>query len=130
MKSYTNNRGEAPIHVLFTMALVAFIFCAGFTIDFILGVDGFGPTNVTETKVVRLYVDRGSHSSHYMIGTEAGVFEVQNRLILGIYNADEIYSKIQEGKTYRITAKGNKVVNWFFQEYPLVLSAEPIGGAK
>lgn len=91
------------------------------------GVYPFGPEkNIREATVERLYVDRSSESSHYMIGTDKGVFECDNSVILQIFNADEIYSSLQEGQTYNLTVKGNKFVNFFAQNYPHITKVEKI----
>jgi hypothetical protein len=57
-----------------------------------------------------------------MVGTDKGVFEVQNHLIpIQLFNSDELYSKLEVGKTYTVTTKGNKVVNWLMQQYPYII---------
>jgi hypothetical protein len=112
------------IVALFILALLFFI-----SIPILLGTNGFGPTNIHEVTVNRLYVDYSGgkeKSSHYMVGTNKGVFEVNNGLILFMWNADELYSTLKEGKRYSITTKGNKVVNIFFQEYPYIIAVRPI----
>lgn len=88
------------------------------------GVDGFGPVVTQTATVERLYVDNGG-SSHYMVGTDKGVFEVSNGWLLGLWNADELYAKLEAGETYTITTKGNKVVGWFFQQYPYIIEVKP-----
>jgi len=95
-----------------------------------VGVGGWGPTAVHECTVNRLYVDYSGtgedRSSHYMVGTTDGVFECDNGIMLGVWNADELYSKLQQGKKFRITTKGKQRVGWFMQEYPYVVAVEPI----
>lgn len=100
-----------------------------------LGIYGFGPTNVITTRVTRMYVDVSKEGSHYMVGTENGVFEVSNGIILGMWNADQIYARLKEGKSYTFTTKGECVANFFLQQYPYVLDAvennEPeVGNAR
>jgi hypothetical protein len=91
------------------------------SINYYYGVDGFGPIKEHTITVERLYVD-GGKQSHYMVGTDKGVFEVQNHLIpIQIFNSDELYSKLEVGKTYNVTVKGNKVLNWFMQQYPYII---------
>lgn len=94
----------------------------------LVGVFPFGPENTYDVNVTRLYVDvSGSgedKESHYMVGTDKGVFEVDNSLWNWIWNADEIYAQLQQGSNYTIRVKGRKVVNWFYQEYPYILSVE------
>lgn len=90
-----------------------------------LGLYPFGKTKTVTAKVDRVYVDysggKDSSSSHYMVGTDQGVFEVSNSLWLWIWNADETYSKIEQGKTYEFQIKGRKLLNMFFQDYPGVI---------
>lgn len=96
----------------------------------ILGVGAFGPKNTEIITITRCYVDisgSGKKSqSHYMVGTDKGTFEVNNGLMLGVWNADDIYSKLREGKRYEITTKGNRVVNIFMQEYPYIIGAKEL----
>ena len=90
-------------------------------INFSLGVRGFGPEDTRQVTVQRLYVDGGS-SSHYMVGTDKGVYELDNILFpVQIYNCDELYSKLEVGKTYTVKVKGNKVTNWLVQQYPYII---------
>lgn len=90
----------------------------------------FGPTRTVTATVQRLYVDTSSHdkstSSHYMVGTDKGVYEVDNSWWIGIWNADEIYSRLQQGHTYMLTTKGNKVVNMWMQQYPGIIAVTEI----
>jgi len=91
------------------------------------GIFPFGPyREVKAATINRLYVDIGTvgdiTKSSYMVGTDKGVFEIDNSIFMGIYNADELYSSIRVGKTYDLTTKGNKVLGWFFQEYPFIIN--------
>jgi hypothetical protein len=89
-----------------------------------LGVKGFGPESIQQVTIQRLYVDGGS-SSHYMVGTDQGVLEVDNILWpVQVFNCDELYSKLEVGKTYTVKVKGNKVINWFVQEYPYIIEIQ------
>ena len=106
---------------------ILLVVCAiGFNL--LLGIGAWGPKKTEVATVTRLYVDISgsgdSRKSHYMIGTDKGVFEVNNSLLLWIWNADEIYAKLLDGKTYTFTTKGNKWACWFIQEYPYVINAE------
>ena len=90
-------------------------------INYSNGVEGFGPEYVNQVTINRLYVD-GGRSSHYMVGTDKGVYEIKNFLYpVQIYNCDELYSKLEVGKTYLVKIKGNKVTNWFMQQYPYII---------
>ncbi len=90
-------------------------------INYSYGVRGFGPEDINQVKINRLYVDGGS-SSHYMVGTDKGVYEISNHLIpIQLFNCDELYSKLEVGKTYTVKLKGNKVTNWFMQQYPYII---------
>ena len=85
------------------------------------GVEGFGPEYVNQVTINRLYVD-GGKASHYMVGTDKGVYEISNHLIpIQLFNCDELYSKLEVGKTYTVKVKGNKVTNWFMQQYPYII---------
>lgn len=114
---------------LSAVALVATIIGA-LCLPAIIGTFPFGPERTVEAKVTRLYVDYSGgkeHSqSHYMVGTDQGVFEVDNSWWAGIFNADELYSKLEQGKRYRITIKGNKYLNAMSQTYPGVIAVEEI----
>ena len=121
-----NKKGYTSIEILIGVTIVGLIALA-VIIPVTAGIGGFGPTNIVEATVTRLYVDAaGEQGSHYMVATNQGVFEVDNGLLLWIWNADEIYGALQTGKTYRFTTKGNKVVNFMFQEYPYIVKAQEI----
>ena len=101
----------------------------------LVGIFPFGPEEEVTATVTRAYVDisitkdsdgNQNSASHYMVGTDKGVFEVDNSLWLWKWNADEVYASLEEGKTYRFTTKGRKVVNFLLQEYPRVIRAEPV----
>lgn len=93
-----------------------------------IGIFPFGPEKTITAKVERLYVDysggKDSSSSHYMVGTDQGVFEVNNSMWLWMWDADERYASMKQGETYRLRVKGKKVLNMLFQEYPGVISVE------
>lgn len=93
----------------------------------ILGTFPFGPTETKVITVQRMWVDvsknKDSSSSHYMVSTTDGeVFEVQNSIWLWSFNADTIYGALKEGETFTITSKGNRIVNFFLQEYPSIIN--------
>lgn len=90
-------------------------------INYSNGVNGFGPEYVNNVTINRLYVD-GGRSSHYMVGTDKGVYEIKNFLYpVQLFNCDELYSKLEVGKTYLVKIKGNKVTNWYMQQYPYII---------
>ena len=91
-----------------------------------LGIGGFGPTRTWDVTVTRLYVDTGKDKSHYMVGTDRGVFEVANGFILGLWNADELYARLQVGHHYALTTRGKRVVNFMFQHYPYVVGVQEV----
>lgn len=108
---------------------VASVVVLAFGFPIFMGAYPFGPQRVVEdAKVQRAYIDysgdKDSQQSHYMIGTDKGVFEVDNSTWLWIWNADEIYSQVEEGKVYDFHIKGNKIINPFFQIYPGVTKVE------
>jgi hypothetical protein len=95
-------------------------------IDYAYGVNGFGPEEEQVITIERLYVD-GGESSHYMVGTDKGVYEVSNLMFpVQIWNSDEIYSSLKVGEKYTIKTKGNKILNWYFQEYPYIIEVKEI----
>lgn len=94
------------------------------------GVGGFGPQGTTTAKVLSKHVDASKESSHYMVTTDAGTFEVGNGVLLGVWNADEIYGSLAVGETYTFTTKGKKWVNMWMQEYPYVTDATKVAGSR
>ena len=94
-----------------------------------LGLFPFGPEQEVHAKIQRLYVDVSgdtqSTKSHYMVGTDKGVFEVSNSLWLWIWDADKRYSQLQVDNKYQLRVKGKELVNFLFQEYPKILSVTP-----
>ena len=96
----------------------------------VMGIFPFGPESSVTAKVERVYVDysggKESSSSHYMVGTDVGVFEVDNSLWLWMWDADKRYAKIKEGNTYAFRVKGREVIGLLFQEYPGIIAVEQI----
>lgn len=130
MKNNTiNKKGIAH---LATIIFVSFILFLGYVILYpiVKGAPPFGPERMETVTVTRLYVDvsgsKETTSSHYMVATDKGVFEVNNSIILGIWNADEIYSQLESGKTYNVKLKGNKLVNFLFQRYPYIIEVNVV----
>jgi hypothetical protein len=130
----TNTSRSAFTYVeVFICLTILAIIAAAFVPLFIRVTGGagiFGPTRTVEVKVGRMYVDYSgsgdSRSSHYMVGTDQGVYEVDNGLFLGVWNADELYAKLKEGGRYRVTTEGNKVVGFWTQSYPYITAVETI----
>jgi hypothetical protein len=96
-----------------------------------LGVGGWGPTRVQDVTVTKCWVDYSKDSdgvmqSHYMVGTDQGVFEVANGWLLGMCNADVVYGKLEVGKRYTIKTKGNQHVNFAMQYYPYIVKVTPL----
>jgi hypothetical protein len=89
-----------------------------FGLPYSLDLYPFGPQSTETIKIERLYIDVSGKSSNYMIGTDKGVFEMDNSFILGIYNIDELYAKLEVGKAYEAKVKGKKLLNFLFQTYP------------
>ena len=118
----SRNRGIGI--VLFVVLLIASL-CAWP----VMGIFPFGPERHELVVIKRLYIDYSggsdSASSAYMVGTDKGVFEVDNSLYLGIFNADEIYAQMQEGMTCTVRVVGHKYVNFFLQQYPGITSVRP-----
>lgn len=106
------------------VTLLGSVMCVNWVVRNSLNVAPFGPEITQQVKIERLYVDVSGESSHYMVGTDKGVFEVNNSMWLGIWNADETYSKLQTGNTYTVTTKGEKILDWWIQQYPLITKIE------
>lgn len=106
------------------MIKLAFCFAAAVlgvvVVSLLVGVGGWGPTHTYEATVTRLYVDVQRGKSHYMVGTDCGVFEVANGWLLDVWNADELYSKLVIGRRYRLVTKGRQWTNWLLQEYAYI----------
>lgn len=96
----------------------------------VVGIGVFGPTREYDVTIERTYVDFSgsgdSKSSHYMVSTDKGIFEVNNSLLMWIWNADEIYGSLKTGSRYHITTEGKKVLNFLFQEYPYITKVKPL----
>lgn len=122
-----NIKAYIYIEVFITLFIVGLIVLP-LLLNLVLGLGGLGPERVLIIKVNRMYVDSaGENGSHYMLSSTNGeIFEVDNGLFLGVWNADEIYGNMKEGGEYRITTKGNKVTNFFIQHYPYIVKAEEL----
>jgi len=115
---------DSPLMVITTAVIGPIVFVVAVLtiitgINYCTGTDGFGPERDEQITVQRLYVDKHD----YMVGTDKGVFEVQNFIApIQIFNSDELYSKLEVGKTYNVTLKGNKVLNPIMQQYPYIIN--------
>lgn len=118
--SYRKSGSDDPWVTLIGSSIVLIILACFLCRGCVLGTGGWGPENDLTVQVQRLYVDAGEASS-YMVGTDKGVFEVDNGWMLGVWNADEIYSRLEVGRRYEITTKGNRVVAWYSQSYPYIV---------
>jgi prepilin-type N-terminal cleavage/methylation domain-containing protein len=125
--------GFTLVELMVVLIIVGILFGSIFS-GMSCGVGGWGPTTTHTVTVTDKKIDisgsNESTESHYMIyGTENGktvVFEVDNGILLRTWNADEIYAGIVVGKTYEMTAKGKKRVNFFMQEYPYVVRSSEV----
>ena len=97
-----------------------------FGLPYSLGLYPFGPESVQTITVERLYVDVSGKSSSYMVASDKGIFEMDNSLILGIFNIDELYGQLEAGKTYEVTVKGQKLLNFIFQTYPHITTVKEV----
>jgi len=118
---YYNKRSNPSSMGCGILLLITGLIFARIIIGFSTG--GTGPTNNLVVTVESKHIDTSHKESHYMVVTDKGAFEVANGLFLGIYNADEVYGHMQQGKTYAVTTKGVRMVNLFMQEYPYIVSA-------
>lgn len=118
------------IPVIITLAGIMALVMLVMGLRLTLGLFPFGPEQVVQAQVQRLYVDVSGDNqvtkSHYMVGTDKGVFEVSNSLWLWMWDADKRYSQLQTDKSYELKTKGNELVNILLQEYPRILSINPI----
>lgn len=119
---------DSPVTAWLIIIVIVGIILA-VSLPIMIGTYPFGPEATHHVTVNRLYIDTssdgdGGRESHYMVGTDKGVFEVDNSWIAGIWNADDMYASLLQGSNYTITVKGNKVVNFFMQEYPYIIRIE------
>lgn len=88
-----------------------------------LGINGYGPERQYDVVIISKHIDAQKDSSSYMVNGDTQTFEVDNGTLLGMWNADVVYGQIVVGERYCITAKGNQVTNWWWQQYPYILKA-------
>ncbi|MCX9010296.1 MAG: hypothetical protein OIN66_04150 [Candidatus Methanoperedens sp.] len=81
----------------------------------------------TDTVIEKKFIDVSKEGSHYLLVTGKGTFEV-DRPLLDTFNQsrnpDTVYSKIIEGKKYRLHHYGYRI-DWLY-EYPIVVDATKI----
>lgn len=116
--------------ILWTLAVpvvcLALLIGIFFGVPYSLGLYPFGPESTQTITVDRLYVDAHGKSSSYMVASDKGIFEMDNSIILGIYNIDELYGKLEAGKSYEVTVKGGKLLNFLFQAYPCIMTVQEV----
>jgi hypothetical protein len=136
-------KGASVVEVLIIVGIIALIAGLIWKADFRtgeerLGVGAYGPTqflkDVTVTDKHRDTASEGmgdkqKTKTHYMVSTDQGVFEVDNGKGL-IWNADELYGKLNVGRRYNLTVKGNKVLDAKYQYYPYIVEVTPVPDAK
>ena len=98
---------------LMIIVVIIGILASGIATPFLVGAGAFGPTNyVQEAKIISKHVDYSgsgeSRASHYMVTTNKGTFEIENGLLINVWNADEIYGSLEIGKVYTLKTEGNK----------------------
>jgi hypothetical protein len=81
----------------------------------------------TDALIEKKFIDVSREGSHYLLVTDKSTFEV-NRPLLDTFNQsrnpDVVYSKIIEGKKYRLHHYGFRI-DWLY-EYPIVVEAAQI----
>lgn len=63
-----------------------------------------------------------SISSKYLIYTDKGVFECTDSWLFFKFNSSDIYSKLKDGKTYKVHVAGWRIQ--FFSSYKNIISIE------
>lgn len=117
----------AAVFGIFVILAIAITFLSS-----AMGIGGFGPTEVIEATILKTYVDvsgGGKDSeteTHYVVVTDKGSFEVDNGILLGMWNADDVFGKLQTNKKYRLTTKGKRYQNWLMQEFPYIIKADTL----
>ncbi len=90
---------------------------------------GGGEHRTIRATVQSKHVDVGSagktSSTSYMVTTDKGTFEIENGWIMSIWNADEMYGRLEVGKTYTLDVQGDQLTNFMFQQYPFVTGVRP-----
>jgi len=119
------------IAIILILGIMGISYLSSEFVDRYLGINGFGPERYYSVLVTNKHVDAQKDSSSYMVTTSYDgapkVFEVDNGVRLGIWNADEIYGLIVIGERYCFVAKGNEVTNFWRQQYPYILKVQKGG---
>ena len=120
-----NRKGYTLVEALLVLAIVGIMLGMAVGFKGCFGVGGCGPVNNPKhCKIVRLWVDNlGESGSAYMVSTDKGVFEVDNGIMLGMWNADRLYGSLQVGHVYDFKTKGKTVEFCCMQEYPRIVEA-------
>jgi prepilin-type N-terminal cleavage/methylation domain-containing protein len=124
--------GYTLVEIMIVLVIIGLVVAIAMPLiaSIVHGVGSLGPTRRQIVTVESAHVDVKEGGSHYMVGTDAGVFELENGFFLGIYNADELYAKLKKGGRYAITTKGNKAIGFWMQEYPYIVSIEEMPSSK
>lgn len=122
-----NERGSSDVGFGFIMLGLALLFILVIAVVLsypLMGGGSFGPTRTLEVTVTNLYVNHFSDESNYMVGTDKGTMEIDNGILLHMWNADQLYGSLKVGARYKIITKGNTIQNFFLQEYPYIVSVK------
>lgn len=71
--------------------------------------------------------DRTTNSegaSVYRVYTDCGIFNVEDALLLGVFNSGDTYAAIEVGKTYQFETYGFR--NGFFSWFPNIVAATEV----
>lgn len=124
---YSSSRDNAGIFsAVFSIGVLLFLLVAilgSCVADPILGVGGYGPVRQYDVVIVSKHIDAQKDSSSYMVNGDTQTFEVDNGILLDVWNADVIYGNILVGERYCIEAKGNQKTDFWMQQYPYILKA-------
>ena len=127
MSRYGNSSGGGWLFVRWLLVLLIVILVGTCLVRCSIGTGGWGPYgSVSAATITSKHVDAGKEESNYMVNTDKGTFEVDNGLLLSLWNADDVYGSMVVGKTYNLRTKGNRVVGMFFQSYPYIISATEV----
>ena len=123
-----SDSSENKAKIVGTLGLLL-IFAIAFPSCYALrGRGGYGSTSFVTATVKTKHVDSGGKNadSSYMVTTDKGTFEVDNGILLGIWNSDEIYGYLEVGHTYQFWIRGSESKNMFWQQYPYITRATKV----